>query len=889
MTRNNFEEALRTISDLVGSTSFISIDEEMTGISLPGKKYGYSLTDSPEVRYSKMREVVMKYSMIQFGMCLFHQDREDPTTFVARPFNFFVFPVAAGSGDDRAGPLITLEVGAVEFNHKHNMNWNKWIGEGIAYVNAQDENDLRKRARMEEQRGRELNPALPRAGMNAKTHTNRQSTGANATASTSGSSGNDGSEEEKKSGTGTEEKVEKKEYQKKPIVLNKEEDKVFVEQVMKDVEAWTASVTAAVHNRVLAAAIARFVSTPAEATTSSSSSSSSTSTSSSRGRGRTRRPSDEGENKPVESAGEDQTTASSSPSEPEANPFVYTVPQCNSFLRAAIIERLKQLPPLPCWNPTKKDTADIVSAVLKARKEAAKKEAAAKKQAKSRVSKAKAEAAVEIRSRRQTSSGSRTRGMRTRSQSRPRMDSEVEESDNESTRSRHGVDDTDGEEEEDIDEDDLNEFVTKMLREEARHMFISNIPGKDRWAMVLSTIAMTRAERMEREAKEAEARQSKVDSALGLRRLFTLIANKGIPLVGHNCLYDLMFMMQAFDGPLPESLDEFRKNLHKCFPKIYDTKYIFGTDAYKASPASFDSENTHLGGLYTSFSQWKEKKQASSGDATNTATSTSEASSSTTSSTSSSSSPTSSSEPPRVRKQDAPGFVYKGPSNVILPPGFDTYNTDQSRFHEAAFDAYCTGVVFINEAMALAHDRKVEDLEFLCAIGPVEAVENTLFMMKSLTFFSVDPQIPHRSFKSMEPNRSAIVITQFTKDSVTGDFLSYFEKVNPRIQWIDDVSLILFVDSSMENAAMQLVASHPVWKGQRMVEFLDAVDDAKATAAANAAAAKSSSSSSSGAVTGKTVESATPIGSKRKFFETVRDFALGATLGAGVVAYCLMR
>lgn len=48
----------------------------------------------------------------------------------------------------------------------------------------------------------------------------------------------------------------------------------------------------------------------------------------------------------------------------------------------------------------------------------------------------------------------------------------------------------------------------------------------------------------------------------------------GKPLVVHNGMYDLMFLMNAFHGPLPERLDEFKAQLKVCLPNsIYDTKF----------------------------------------------------------------------------------------------------------------------------------------------------------------------------------------------------------------------------------------------------------------------------------------------------------------------------
>ncbi|KAI8634984.1 CAF1-domain-containing protein [Xylariaceae sp. FL1651] len=46
-------------------------------------------------------------------------------------------------------------------------------------------------------------------------------------------------------------------------------------------------------------------------------------------------------------------------------------------------------------------------------------------------------------------------------------------------------------------------------------------------------------------------------------------------LVGHNLLHDLAFIYNTFFGALPETVDEFLSVIHKLFPRIVDTKYMF--------------------------------------------------------------------------------------------------------------------------------------------------------------------------------------------------------------------------------------------------------------------------------------------------------------------------
>lgn len=122
VTRANFAEAAGQLEALLPSAAFVAIDEEMTGITLPGQPE--LVGDAPARRYLKMRNVASRYSIIQFGVCLFHE-REDGGGYFARPFNFYLFPEAG---------VMTMEASSIGFLRDHKMDFNKWIYEGIPYL-----------------------------------------------------------------------------------------------------------------------------------------------------------------------------------------------------------------------------------------------------------------------------------------------------------------------------------------------------------------------------------------------------------------------------------------------------------------------------------------------------------------------------------------------------------------------------------------------------------------------------------------------------------------------------------------------------------------------------------------------------------------------------------
>lgn len=63
VTKNNFNEAAAEIERLLPSVDFVAIDEEMTGISLPGLEE--KIADLPSARFAKMRK---GFAVLKLGL-----------------------------------------------------------------------------------------------------------------------------------------------------------------------------------------------------------------------------------------------------------------------------------------------------------------------------------------------------------------------------------------------------------------------------------------------------------------------------------------------------------------------------------------------------------------------------------------------------------------------------------------------------------------------------------------------------------------------------------------------------------------------------------------------------------------------------------------------------
>ncbi|XP_020291468.1 poly(A)-specific ribonuclease PARN-like domain-containing protein 1 isoform X2 [Pseudomyrmex gracilis] len=65
-----------------------------------------------------------------------------------------------------------------------------------------------------------------------------------------------------------------------------------------------------------------------------------------------------------------------------------------------------------------------------------------------------------------------------------------------------------------------------------------------------------------------------LDLYAGFSKIFKLLVTLKKPLIAHNAFLDLMFMHQQFYRPLPKNYIDYKTATHKMFPKIYDTKFL---------------------------------------------------------------------------------------------------------------------------------------------------------------------------------------------------------------------------------------------------------------------------------------------------------------------------
>lgn len=133
---------------------------------------------------------------------------------------------------------------------------------------------------------------------------------------------------------------------------------------------------------------------------------------------------------------------------------------------------------------------------------------------------------------------------------------------------------------------------------------------------------------------------------MGVSLIIEAIIENKKALIGHNCMYDWVYVYNQFIGVLPDTYEEFIKAWSVCFPQTFDNKRLWYNTMLKEKSYS-------LGALFTRCQADKNFQQALLVD-------------------------------------------------FDLEKNFVNYHGDNAlnHYHEAAYDAHMTGYVFAHLLMA---------------------------------------------------------------------------------------------------------------------------------------------------------------------------------------------
>ncbi|KAH3744629.1 poly-specific ribonuclease parn [Pelomyxa schiedti] len=142
VVRENFLESLPIIEEAIQQSDFVAIDTELTGLS--SEQDQESMLDTVQDRYSKIRSssISDNFLIIQVGLCPFKWN-SDKNTFVATPFNFYIFP--APMNRDACDRRFMCQSSSLAFLASTGFDFNKLFNHGIGYLTPSQENDLKRK------------------------------------------------------------------------------------------------------------------------------------------------------------------------------------------------------------------------------------------------------------------------------------------------------------------------------------------------------------------------------------------------------------------------------------------------------------------------------------------------------------------------------------------------------------------------------------------------------------------------------------------------------------------------------------------------------------------------------------------------------------------------
>ncbi|KAG8185035.1 hypothetical protein JTE90_017058 [Oedothorax gibbosus] len=138
VTKFNLNEVFPAIENAIKGSSFIAIDAEFTGLDLDSTNNG-RLFDTMEERYRKLRNRAMSFIPCQIGISTFTKSETENSYFV-ETYVFFIRPYMVGSVDKR----FVCQASSLDFLSKFDFDFNKFINEGIPYINEDEEKTVLK-------------------------------------------------------------------------------------------------------------------------------------------------------------------------------------------------------------------------------------------------------------------------------------------------------------------------------------------------------------------------------------------------------------------------------------------------------------------------------------------------------------------------------------------------------------------------------------------------------------------------------------------------------------------------------------------------------------------------------------------------------------------------
>jgi poly(A)-specific ribonuclease len=134
-----------------------------------------------------------------------------------------------------------------------------------------------------------------------------------------------------------------------------------------------------------------------------------------------------------------------------------------------------------------------------------------------------------------------------------------------------------------------NSYLRKVIYQQVELNFPDITLSKDKAGNFMAKKNKSEEEELALKAIEKAEKMELFKAQMGFRLIFNSLTEAKKPIVGHNCLFDIMFAMRSFDLLPVNSFDDFRTRVHTKFPLIFDTKFIAEEAFSSREGSNFDT------------------------------------------------------------------------------------------------------------------------------------------------------------------------------------------------------------------------------------------------------------------------------------------------------------
>ncbi|KAG0368760.1 hypothetical protein BGX24_002705 [Mortierella sp. AD032] len=137
-----------------------------------------------------------------------------------------------------------------------------------------------------------------------------------------------------------------------------------------------------------------------------------------------------------------------------------------------------------------------------------------------------------------------------------------------------------------------NAYQRRLVYQEVRRHWPTELNARGQAGHINITKITEKELEIQQQQRQADL-QRDIESSRGFREVIDILSACNKPIVGHNIVVDLAYILAQFVGPLPPTVEGYKKMIHKTFPTVMDTKYV----SYTANALKGLAYDSSLGGL----------------------------------------------------------------------------------------------------------------------------------------------------------------------------------------------------------------------------------------------------------------------------------------------------